>query len=148
MSNIEVLSEDEIIAWLKRNFLRGARNLGKSDGGELPNRAFCRAVGLDDGDLSRIISGKEGPLKTRIRVLSRFIRDWENGLLEFSYERRPGHQGGKAMRVLKHLATPKRMPVKFTVELGQVARLRLSSKPAPTYRFPEFRSIIPIDKKA
>lgn len=133
-----VLSIEEIRAWLRARFgheeVKGSA-LTKSR--DLPNRAFCRAVGLDFADMHRLKHGREKrPVSpARQRVISRFICDWENGLLEFV---RLGTGRRNKLRVLVHRETPKLPPARLAIEFVDGPKIRRLARPAPATPMPKF----------
>lgn len=89
--------------------------------------AFCRAVGIDRAGLTRFKQGDDKVIGVRpLRLMSRFISDWENGLLEFGGKRHTG-------RVLIHRATPKPRPPRMTLAFTEGGpKLKFLARPAPS----------------
>lgn len=116
-----VLSIEEIHRWLSSHFTRGwtvEKMLAPRD---LPQAAFCRTVGLDRGDLSRFIHNQK-PLSPRVqRNVSKFILDWEAGMIEFE------RVADRRYRLV-HRATPKRRPPRMTIAFDDGPKLRLISR--------------------
>lgn len=128
-SPTRTLSISEIRHWCESNFTRGESYDKINAFRELPRRGFCRAVGLDKGNFQRFLDG-ERDLSPRIqRVMSRFILQWEAGLLEFT-----GHHRNKKS-TLVHRATPRPVPLRMTLVFSDGPKLRMAKKlPAPENR--------------
>lgn len=136
----DVLTITEIRAWLKKHFTGGSRTQVDH---ELPMRAFCAATGLHDSNLYGVRDGtrKLDP-KNRHRV-SRFILDWEAGLLEFGR----GGKTGRA-RFLIHRQTPKPRAMRLKVSWIGGAKLERVQVARHDPRIPMFRDIFAgLDKR-
>lgn len=155
-SNADILSAKECLRWMRSKFWKKRKwNPRLNEGGELPYAAFCRAVKLDPGTVAHYLSGKDPIPKDRIGPLSRFIRDWENGLIEFTpkgtkLERRPDGRvllAGPIPRQMVHRDTPKKMPVIARVTFANGPKLSWVEKPRPAHRFPEFKDAFELIRK-
>lgn len=137
----EHLSKDDIRRWLSLHIKKGEiTEPGKHHGRELPQRALCRAVGIDNSDLHAMRDGKLSLGRRHVAVLSRFIRDWENGLLEFG---RAGKGNGHATmkRILIHRETPRPRAMTMNVSWKGGAKLTIAPRPALNPRIPQFKDL-------
>lgn len=135
-----ILSIEEIRRWLKGKLKatgKLSRNPGMRHGEEFAVNPFCRAVGIDYSDLYRFAAGRERyPLSPhRQRVFSRFIADWENGLLEFSTVK---HRGTR--RQLVHRTTPKVRPQRMVLD-WQRGKLQFVARPPLNPTLPSFKDV-------
>lgn len=106
-----VLPREEIRRWVISNFTRGDAPEKMLADRELPMAAFCRVVGISTSNLTRFKNGRNDVLGPRpLRLMSRFIIDWENGLLEFGGTRQSG-------RVLIHRSKPRPRPTRMTLSI-------------------------------
>lgn len=106
-----VLPREEIRRWVISNFTRGDAPEKMLADRELPMAAFCRTVGISTANLTRFKNGRNDVLGARpLRLMSRFIIDWENGLLEFGGTRQRG-------RTLIHRSKPKPRPPRMTLAI-------------------------------
>lgn len=131
----EHLSVEDIRRWLEIHIWRGrVTNPHAAKGRELPVKALGKAVGIDFTRL-RAMRDERRPIGKRAQAsLSRFIRDWENGMLEFG-------TGKQHKRFLIHRATPKPRGIRMAVEWKNGAKLTILPRPAMNPRIPQFRDI-------
>lgn len=124
-----VLSIEEIRRWVNANFTRGDDPAKMMIERELPLKGFCRAVGVQPAHLTRFKQGQNGVIGARkLSLISRFITDWENGMLEFGGTRYTG-------RVLIHREKPKPRPPRMTLALTPDGpRLKPVPRPTPNGR--------------
>ena len=135
------LSLDDIRRWLSLHVKKGRVTVPSAHRGrELPTRALARAVGIHWTELHGMRDGKVNIGRRHRAVLSRFIRDWENGLLEFETL---GKKGGYAAskRVLVHRATPRPRAMTMSVSWKDGAKLTIAPRPAANPRIPQFKDI-------
>lgn len=134
----ELLSTDDIRRWLNIHLKKGGtKNPHATIGRELPARAFAKAVGVHWTDLHRMRDGKIPIGKRAQRNLSRFIRDWENGWLEFGY----GTGRQRNTRLLIHRQTPKPRTMRMSVSWDKGAKLSILPRPAANPRIPALRDL-------
>ncbi len=118
-----VLSTEEIRRWVNSNFTRGKTIEKVLTERELPMSAFCRTVGINPADLTRFKKSAHLPSHRVLRLISRFIGDWESGMLEFGGRRERG-------RFLVHRETPKPRPGRMTLSFTTDGP-RLKTLPRP-----------------
>ena len=138
----DILSLDDIFRWIK-----GKRRPDKDAKfwearGDWSFIGFCRAVGVDESDMNHMAAGHfKMPLRVQKRV-SRFIRDWENGLLTFVREPRGNAKGaGHRKMVLRHLQVPKPRGMSMSVSWTKGPKLTIAPRPSPNPRIPQFRDL-------
>lgn len=132
---IELLSIADIRRWLSVHLKRGeVKNPHAAKGRELPARAFAKAVGIHWTDLHAMRDGERPIGKRHQHNLTRFIRDWENGMLEFA-------TGKWGKRTLVHRQTPKPKSLTFAVDWQRGAKLSILPRPAANPRIPQFRDL-------
>lgn len=135
MNQDRVHSVEEIRRWFRGKFKglgeRG-KNISKGLKSEFPGRSVARVLNVPVVDLYSYVSGARKIPVHRQRTISRFICDWERGLLEF----RPVGQRHKMM--LFHRATPKPMPVRFVLD-WQKSKLHLIARPPAAHVMPRLR---------
>jgi hypothetical protein len=92
-------------------------------------RAMLREIGLDRKFFTRWLRRKDPLPRETLRVMGRFIEDWEAGMLEF--RRATKSDGLHANRMLLvHRKTPKPIPARLTIDFsGRGPRLKLIAKP-------------------
>lgn len=131
----EKLSVEDIRHWLEANLGRGKiTNPHAAKGRELPVKALGKAVGIHFVHL-HAMRDERRPIGRRAQAaLSHFIRDWENGLLEFG-------TGKQHRRFLIHRATPKPRGIRMAVSWDGGAKLTILPRPALNPRIPQFRDI-------
>ena len=127
-----MLSREELRRWFEGKKKTPVR--------DLKIRSMYRELKLDERGIRRWLAGQRPlPVETQ-RILSKFVEDWENGMLEFKVDRSYKHANGMK-GTLVHRATPKPMPARFTVDIGpRGTRLKLLGKPERT-RMPGFPEI-------
>ncbi len=133
------LSKDDIRRFLLKALPKvaggkGQKNITASRGRELPPRAFARAVGIHWTTLNDMRDGKQPIGRRHQAVLSRFIRDWENGMLEFGF-------GKNQSRFLVHRQTPLPRAMTMSVRWQGGAKLVIAPRPAANPRLPSFKDI-------
>lgn len=112
-----VKSKEEIRAWLNIYFKGGQMGGLRDYSRELPTMAFCRGLGLDDGELTRFKRGQV-PITARWqRMLSRFIGLWEAGYIGFELTPRRGSVPPK-WNMVRYL-TPKNPKHTFAVQMQE-----------------------------
>lgn len=134
-----MLSIEEIGRWCLRRKRR-------PDGFVL--RSFLRAINFDRKDYERWLQGKRQLPLERQRIISRFIEDWESGMVEFRVRSRKGvvprdglGKRGGIIYDLHHRSTPRPMPIRMNVDLSS-GRARLSFVPKPErLRMPSFPDV-------
>ncbi len=133
----ELLSKDDIRRWLALHIKRGEiTDPGNHHGRELPVKALERAVAINYKELHGMRDGKVNIGRRHQAVLSRFIRDWENGLLEFGYGGVTGHK-----RILIHRETPRPRAMTMNVSWQAGAKLTIAPRPALNPRIPQFKDL-------
>lgn len=138
---IDALSLDDIRRWLRAAMPAGEVTVpGKTHGRDLPVKALARAVGIDRRDLYHMMRGHLAINGKQQARLTRFIRDWENGMLEF---RIAGKAYGHAARkmLLVHRQTPRPRAIRMSVDWRHGAKLTIAPRVAPNPRIPQFRDL-------
>lgn len=136
-----VLSIEELRRWVRSKVREpgGHRDPAGKRGTEFAPKAFARAIGLHFTDLYSFARGKKGISPERQRLMSRFVTDWENGLIEFGTA--ANAHGGKTKRVLVHRSTPKPRPVRMVLDLPHM-KLRLIARPPASPILPSFKDVL------
>lgn len=127
------LSGSEIRQWLKRHLGHGTF---VNDRRPVSTKGVARACGIDVSKLYDFRDATPGRYiaESKLRVLGRFIQDWENGLLEFEKNR------GSHKDRLIHRETPKPMPTVCRVD-PLAGKLSLVPRPPRALRPPAPRNI-------
>lgn len=134
----DILSTADIRRFLNVHLKKGeTKNPYAAIGRELPARAFAKAVAVHWTDLHRMRDGKIPIGQRARRNLSRFIRDWENGMLEFGYGTGKYHSA----RILIHRQTPKPRAITMAVSWDKGAKLSILPRPAANPRIPHFKDL-------
>lgn len=131
----EVLPVEQVVHWLRKNLTRGEwREFGR----ELPMLSFCRAVNAHQQEINAYILGKRKPSPRLQRNISRFIRLWESGLVEFGTL---GKGIANRRRIMIRRETPKPRTMRFTV--GWIPHAQIAIKPLATHAdvMPNFRDV-------
>lgn len=134
-----MLSIEELRRW----FLRRKK---RPDGFVL--RSFLRSVDFRRADFQRWLAGARPLALERQRVISRFVEDWEAGLIEFRVRSRKGKvprdgQGKRGGHIwdMHHRTTPRPMPIRMNVDLsGGKPRLSFVARPE-RLRMPSFPDV-------
>lgn len=109
-------------------------------------RSFLRAINFGRKEYEHWLRGKRSLPLERQRIISRFVEDWEAGMVEFRLRSRKGivprdGQGKRGGHIydLHHRDTPRPMPIRMSVDLsgakpritfmGKRERLRMPSFP-------------------
>lgn len=143
----DLLSVDDIRRWIAGQRRPDGKAKFWEDRGDWSYVGFCRAVGVDVADMSLMADGRlKFPLRVQKRV-SRFIRDWENGLLSFARVKTRAKGSGKQPMSLIHLQTPKPRAIKMAVSWTRGAKLTITPRPAPNPRIPHFRDLFAVFKE-
>lgn len=129
------LSTEEMRLWCRSHTRRGKSKYFGEHNREFATGAFVRSIGWKKQTFYDWLNCKI-PLPKRVRAqMSKFIEQWDAGLLEFT-------SSSKARRAeLVHRATPKvrtRMAVDFS---GSVPRLQILSRGPLTRDMPSFPSV-------
>lgn len=123
-----VIPEDEIRRWLRGHIKRGqGAHAGRDKAArDLPTLAMLRSINWIHQPFYDWLNGNGALPARQKRDLTRFIRAWDAGLLEFT------KIGQK--RELHRVTTPRKMPPKFQVEIGgRFPRLKIVGRnAAPT----------------
>lgn len=126
----ELLCTDDIIAWCRRHGHK-EKGLGKFNSfgwkrfNGFSRSKFVELLGVTAKTYQEWINRKEKIPKRFIPVMSRFIRDWENGLIDF----RP--VGNYRKRQLVRLEKPEPPPPRLKVTLGLKPRLNFVARLPP-----------------
>lgn len=140
----DILSTKECLSWMRGKFWKQKKwNPTKNRGGELPINAFCRVLKMARSDVHNMLTGKDPIPKSRHPIISRFIKDWENGMLEFDGGNYVKGRNGMVPRYLVHRTEPAKRAPRMTIDLdfkrGVTPSIRWIPKPKPNIRLPEFK---------
>ena len=133
-----MLSIEQMLKWGLAHTARHIR-MGDHDR-DFATNAFCRAIGLDYTDFYGWLNGRKELKPGAARRMSRFIEQWEAGMLEFKRDK-SGKQANGLKRVLVHRSAPRRMPTRMVIDLsGRAPRLQMLGQPT-LERMPDFPSL-------
>jgi hypothetical protein len=139
---IDVLSKDDIRKWLLANTRRGQVEFWKTKSAAegVPVMPLARVVGIHQSDIYKMAKGQIGITNREQARLSRFIRDWENGLLAFTEPSYGGRAGRNPSRLI-HLKTPRPRAIRMSVSWDGGAKLTIAPRPTMNPRIPQFKDI-------
>lgn len=132
---VNALSTEQIRHWLLDHFPPGGGNSKN-----VPLKAFCRAAGINPSNLYHYRDGAQGWSARTHANLTKIIELWETGMIDFPAATR------KNVRVMRHLDAPRKMPLRFVVNLNGAPSLDRHIRWQPPKRIPGFREIL-FDKK-
>lgn len=131
-----MLSIEQMRRWCLAHTSRNRRNFGQHNR-EFSTFAFLRALGMQRQNFYNWMHGNKPLYGQQPRLMSKFIEDWEAGLLEFVR----GPKSHDTKRILRHRSVPKKMPIRMVVDItGGSAKLRMLGKPV-LERMPDFPSL-------
>lgn len=138
-----VLSIEYIRAWAKARLSGGKLT---DFNRELPNNAFCRTIGIDPAFFAKIVAGVD-PMPARYqRLLSRFIRDWENGLLYFTPSKivgaGPGKLRGRTKREVRRVTEKPKPKTRFAIEFKGGPKVAIIGRPPPNPTTPNILELM------
>lgn len=132
-----ILSTEEIRRWCRAHTRRGQSKYLNKEAREFATMAFLRHIGFDHRDFYRFVDSRYGLTADKQRVMSRFIEDWEAGLIEFS---KGGGENGRGRKVV-HLSIPRKKPSRGMIDFtGTRPKLFLVPRRDPD-RMPSFPSV-------
>ena len=128
-----MLANEELKRWFR------AKRDGRRDR-EMKMKSLFRHVGLKESNFKLWLRGNAKLTHRMQRILSRFVEDWEAGLIEFVPDWSYPRANGQKARIV-HRATPRPMPQRMTIDFsGSRPRLTLLGRP-PRDRMPGFPEI-------
>lgn len=119
-------------SWLAR---MSGHKIGKRRRADFTFTGLARTIGIHVVDLYRFRDGVRGLTERRLRLLSKFIQDFGNGLVSFDNQR-PAQ--------LVHHAVPRHPPTVFRVVAG---RLVVQPRPPLAARMPQPKDLFGLTDK-